>query len=263
MAEPICSIVAEGIIGWLRFEAVKEVGLLWGVNNELAGLQETFMTIKAVLLDAEEKQVHNHQVRTWLGRLEAIISDVDDLKDEFSYEAHRQQAMADSEVMKKVCTFFSTSNQVVFRHKRGHKIKAIKERLIAISDDKPFHLEEKVVTIGREPTHSYVPENEVIGRDRDGMAIMEILLDSNVDENVSVISIVGSGGLGKTTPTQLVYNDDKIKRHFDLRMWVYVSNDFNVKSLVEKIIKSATNRGLENLEMDQLQKLLQKEINGK
>ncbi|XP_015881847.3 putative disease resistance protein RGA1 [Ziziphus jujuba] len=263
MAEPILSIIAEGIIGWLSSKAVEEVGLLWGVNNELAGLQETIMTIKAVLLDAEEKQAHNHQVRTWLGRLEAVVSDVDDLKDEFSYEAHWQKAMADGEVMKKVCTFFSASNQVVFRHKLGHKIKAIKERLIAIRDDKPFHLEEKVVNIEREPTHSYIPENEVIGRDKDRMEILKILLDSNVDENVSVISIVGSGGLGKTTLTQLVYNDDKVKRHFDLRMWVYVSNDFNVKSLVEKIIKAATNRGLENLEIDQLQKLLQKEISGK
>lgn len=164
-----------------------------------------------------------------------------------------------------MCTFFSPSNQLASRHKFGRKIKAIKERLDKIRNDRGFHLEERQVVTrsGREDIHSYVPEEEVIGRDGDRRAIIRRLLDDRIEENVSVVSIIGIGGLGKTTLAQLVFNDENVQKHFHLRMWVYVSPDFSVRSVVEKIIKSATDKGLENLEMDQLQKLLRREIDGK
>nr|XP_048329739.1 disease resistance protein RGA2-like [Ziziphus jujuba var. spinosa] len=269
MADIVLSGIAEEIIGRIASAAVQEIGLLWSVKDELSELEETMSTTKAVLLDAEEMQTHNHQVRTWLKRLEDAVCEADDLMDEFNTEAAlQQQGMLGNEMTKQVCTFFSASNQVAFRHKLGHKIIAIKEKLTAIRDDRNFHLEERheetrVVTRGTGPTHSYVPEEEVIGRYRDRMAIMEYLMDAEIEENVGVIPIVGTGGLGKTTLAQVVFNDEKVEKHFDLRMWVYVCKSFNIKLLVEKIIKSATNKGLENLEMDQLQKVLQKEISGK
>ncbi|CBI24898.3 unnamed protein product, partial [Vitis vinifera] len=46
-------------------------------------------------------------------------------------------------------------------------------------------------------------------------------------------------------------------------MWVCVSDDFDVKVLVRNIIKSATNRDVENLELDQLQQLLKQNLDGK
>nr|XP_048332998.1 putative disease resistance protein RGA1 [Ziziphus jujuba var. spinosa] len=268
MAEIVLSSIAKDIVRRLASAAVQEVGLLWGVKEELTGLEDTISTIEAVLLDAEEKQSHNHQIKNWLKRLEDVVYDADDLMDEFNTEALLQQGMLGSEMTKKVRTFFSTSNQLAFRHKLGHKIKAIKERLAVIRDDRQFHLEDRheesrVVARRREDSHSYVPEEEVIGRDEDKMAIMKFLMDEKIEENVAVISIVGTGGLGKTTLAQLVYNDETVQKNFDLRMWVCVSNDFTVRLLVEKILKFATDKDLKNMEMDQLQKDLRKEINVK
>ncbi|XP_060671141.1 putative disease resistance protein RGA3 isoform X2 [Ziziphus jujuba] len=93
MAESILFGVAERIIGTLATSAVQETGLLWGVNEELSGLEDTISLIKAVLVDAEEKKAHNHHVKAWLTRLEDVVYEADDLLDEFSAEDLRQQIL--------------------------------------------------------------------------------------------------------------------------------------------------------------------------
>ena len=74
-------------------------------------------------------------------------------------------------------------------------------------------------------------------------------MQHDVDGNVSVIPIVGIGGLGKTTIAKLVYNDEQVVRHFQLKMWVCVSEDFDVKRLITEILKSAVGID-ENLSID-------------
>nr|XP_023887633.1 putative disease resistance protein RGA4 [Quercus suber] len=71
-------------------------------------------------------------------------------------------------------------------------------------------------------------------------------------------------GLGKTTLVQYIYNDEKVKAYFELQMWVCVSDhDFDVKTIVEKILASATDEKPQNLEMDQLKKKLRKKLSQK
>nr|XP_048329835.1 disease resistance protein RGA2-like isoform X1 [Ziziphus jujuba var. spinosa]XP_048329836.1 disease resistance protein RGA2-like isoform X1 [Ziziphus jujuba var. spinosa]XP_048329838.1 disease resistance protein RGA2-like isoform X1 [Ziziphus jujuba var. spinosa]XP_048329839.1 disease resistance protein RGA2-like isoform X1 [Ziziphus jujuba var. spinosa]XP_048329840.1 disease resistance protein RGA2-like isoform X1 [Ziziphus jujuba var. spinosa]XP_048329841.1 disease resistance protein RGA len=269
MADSILFGIAQKIIENIASVAVQEIGSIWGVTKELSGLEETISTIKDVLLDAEEKKNHNHQVSSWLKKLEGVVYEADDLMDDFSTEASRLQLMSGSNMSKKVRTFFSSSNQLVFHRTMAHKIKDINNRLAAISKNhKNFHLEvhheeSRVVLRDREQTHSYIPEKEVIGRESDRKAILDLLLDPNVEEDVSVLPIVGLGGLGKTTLAQFVFNHEKVQTNFDLKMWVCVSENFEVKSLVKRILNSATKKSTETKLMDQLQRELRDTINGK
>jgi Leucine-rich repeat (LRR) protein len=148
----------------------------------------------------------------------------------------------------------------------GHRIKAVRANLNEIAEDKKsfgFKERTQVEHRRREDTHSFVPETEVIGREDEKKDVKALLFDSNVKENVSIIPIVGIGGQGKTTLAQYVYNDEEVQRHFDMRMWTCVSDLFDVKSIVQKLIESATKKRPESLEIDPLQSLFREAIGGK
>jgi Leucine-rich repeat (LRR) protein len=268
MAEAILYGVAQKMIENLGSQIFQEIGSLWGVQDELDYIKSSVSRIQAVLQDAAEQQSQSNQVRDWLEKLKDAIYEADDLLSEFSTEASRQRAMSGNKIAKEVRTFFSKSNKVAFLREISNKIKAMRKKLDAIAkENRDFnlkvHLPEKYsVSIERE-THSFVPKEKVIGREDDKEAIINLLLDPNVEVNVEVVSIVGIGGLGKTTLAQYVYNDETVNTHFELKMWVCVSDDFEVKLISEKIIASATNNKPKDLHMDELQKQLRQNIDGK
>ena len=259
MAEAIPFGVARKIIELLGSTTFKEIGSICGVKDDLEKLKNTVSTVQAVFQDADELQDKSHQVKDWLMKLRDAVYDADDLLTDFFTQDLRRRLMGGDEMANKVRTFFSSSNQLVFRLKMVHKLKAIRERLDAIANNRnnfqfaEVPLQVRAVTRERDQTHSFITEEEVIGREEDKKNLIDLLLNYDVEENVSFISIVGIGGIGKTTLAQYVYNDEKVKTYFELHMWVYVSDVFDVKIIAEKIIGCATGIKPENLEMDQLQ----------
>ncbi|KAG4123570.1 hypothetical protein ERO13_D11G334001v2 [Gossypium hirsutum] len=255
MAEAIAFDLAVELITKLSSFTLSQIGLWWNVKDDLDDLKSTVSTIKAVLLDAEERSVTSHHVKDWLEKLKDVLYDADDLLDDFSTEAFRKDLLGGNKLTKEVRLFFSSSNQFAYSLKMGRQIKAIKARLTLIgSEAKMFNL--------RHQTHSF--KDNIIGRDDDKAALLKLMLEFESEENVYIIPIVGLGGLGKTALAQFVYNDEMVKNHFELMMFVCVSDVFDVKIIVENIIKSATGEAPnQKLEMDQLQSQLRGKIGGK
>ncbi|TKW11551.1 hypothetical protein SEVIR_6G239400v4 [Setaria viridis] len=49
------------------------------------------------------------------------------------------------------------------------------------------------------------------------------------------------GGLGKTTLVKMVYSDCRVQKHFDVKMWYCVSENFEATAVVRSVIQLATN----------------------
>jgi hypothetical protein len=248
--------------------ALQEAKLALGVKTEIENLTNTVSTIQAVILDAEKQSSHNNQIKDWLTKLEDVLHDADDSLDDFSTEVLRHKVMTGNKMTKEVRTFFSSSNQLAFSLKMGHEIKAIRERLNAFADDKmKFHLNEnsiepQVMNNDRE-TYSFVLEEEVVGRENDKKVIIVHLLDDNIVENISIIPIVGIGGLGKTTLAQLVYNDENVNKIFkEVKFWICISDIFDVKRIVKEILEQLTKEKPEG-SLEILQNQLRERLNGK
>ncbi|KAI8553449.1 hypothetical protein RHMOL_Rhmol05G0017000 [Rhododendron molle] len=120
----------------------KEVGLLWGVDEEMTKLSSALSAIEAVLEDAERNHPEERAVQDWLRKLKDAAYEVDDILDECSTEILRWESKGQSSgFLEKVGTsLLYPFENIKFRLRIGHMMKEISVKLAAIADERnKFH----------------------------------------------------------------------------------------------------------------------------
>ena len=69
-----------------------------------------------------------------------------------------------------------------------------------------------------------------------------------------MICIVGMGSIGKTTLAQLLYNNDQVKEHFDLKAWIYVATQFLLLEVTKSFLTAIGCRHTKDDSLDLLQR---------
>ena len=280
VAEALLSASIEVLFSKLGSSDVLKFARQDHVQAELKKWETKLLGIREVLNDAEDKQITEQSVKAWLGELRDLAYDMEDVLDEYGYEALRKKVMSEadnrgttrtSKVRKFIpscCTTFTPIRNV----KMGSKIKDITNRLEEISAQKAGLGLDKVEMIAgsslerRPVTTSEVYLPRIKGRDADKKTIIEMLLkDEPAGTNVSVVSIVAMGGMGKTTLARLVFDDtaEPIASHFALKAWVCVSNEFDQVRVSKELLNSVSSQRSSLEDFHEIQRELKKALAGK
>ena len=244
------------------------------VHVDLNNWNKTLLKITAVLEDAEEKRETSRSVSIWLEELEGLAYDADDILDEYATEVLRRKLKAKpsaSRVRKFIpacCMGFNPSS-IKFVANMRPKIADINTRLqIIVTEKNGLPLIES--TGGRTGTErsrvptTHVNEDGNYGREEEKKTIINLLKSSEFsDAKLSVIPIVGMGGLGKTTLAQLVYNDNDVNSYFNLKAWVCVSENFDIVRLTKAILQSITSEHCDANDLGLIQVKLMEKLDGK
>ncbi|RVX04554.1 putative disease resistance RPP13-like protein 1 [Vitis vinifera] len=219
----------------------------------LKKLERKLLVVHAVLNDAEVKQFTNPYVKKWLVLLKEAVYDAEDILDEMP------QRLCDTRWKlrspKPAQGIESRVEEIIDRLEdmaRDRDVLGLKE-----GDGEKLSQ--------RWPSTSLVDESLVYGRDQIKEEMVQLLLSDNArsTDAMGVISIVGMGGTGKTTLAQLLYNNQRVKEHFEIKAWVCVSEEFDPIRVTKTILEAVNSSTSSTTDLNLLQVQLKERINMK
>ncbi|GJT53724.1 NB-ARC domains-containing protein [Tanacetum coccineum] len=270
MAELILTALLPVIFEKLTSVAVNKITRSKEIHSELKKWERSLSHIRSFLEDASQKEVTQAAVRQWLNGLQHLAYDIDDILDALATDAMCHEFTKESEgISSKVrklipacCTNFSLSTRM------DGKLNSITTRLQELIDEKN-NLGLIVKDGGQKNKNrnyqtSLVDAPSIVGREGDKKELLQKLLgDEPSSQNFSIVPIVGMGGIGKTTLARLLYDDQQVKDHFELKAWVCVSDDFDCFNISKVIFQSTGGENKNFADLNLLQADLKIQLTGK
>nr|ADK47522.1 NBS2-RDG2A [Hordeum vulgare subsp. vulgare] len=247
MAESLLLPLVRGVARKAAEALVETVTRMCGLDDDRQTLERHLLAVECKLANAEEMSETNRYVKRWMKELKSVAYQADDVLDDFQYEALRRQSKIGKSTTRKALSYITRHSPLLFRFEMSRKLKNVLKKINKLVEEmNKFGLENSVHREKQQhpcrQTHSKLDDcTKIFGRDDDKTVVVKQLLDQQDQKKVQVLPIFGMGGLGKTTLAKMVYNDQEVQQHFQLKMWHCVSDNFDAIPILKSIIELATN----------------------
>ncbi|KAL6893589.1 hypothetical protein ACP4OV_007687 [Aristida adscensionis] len=228
-----------------------------GINHELDRLRVALLRTQSILHGIELAPALSYSSLPWMRELRDVMYDAEDLLDKLEYNRLHHE-IEESSANDSNSSPISTFMQSRFR-KQGsqassqepcqdgstkvkNKLVNLLQRLeqIASGVSESLSLPRNTRSNNRSAMTSSIAHGKIIGRDSEVQRLVTTLLSSHDDNQISVISIIGVGGIGKTALAQHVYGNTRITDNFDVRMWICVTELFDELRITKEMLESAS-----------------------
>ncbi|WOH13478.1 hypothetical protein DCAR_0832988 [Daucus carota subsp. sativus] len=234
MADAVLSFAIENLGDFL----VRQVNIRIGVRDDIRWLKDELGFLQASVERAESRQ-EEKLIGLWLNTVREVANEAVDILKRFQdgqaslEQGHMDRFLNCICICKKEAQLYDIGNNIESLKTR---IGVIKERRLEYGIDNILagpDMKQKERTLIR--TSAIDKHVDVVGFKEDIDKLMEEL--NSQDPALKIISIHGMGGLGKTSLATKLYNSHELK-NFGTRAKVCVSNDYNIKDVLKRIIMS-------------------------
>ncbi|CAL9116031.1 unnamed protein product, partial [Musa acuminata var. zebrina] len=214
------------------------------------------------------------RLKELLMKLKDTVYDADDLLDEIQFRVLKQQIEQQGaqgikrNIYERVGRLFGREDDVDRVRENQSKLDEYTTEIKHFIDKLDNDEKQMITSVVPRTTTSFPIETQVFGRDEQLNQLLGLLMQSadgsgSSDNSISTLTIVGIGGVGKTTLAQEACNHERVKDYFHPKVWVCVSDNFNVERLTKEIIESITEKKCDVSNLDKLQKVLKKKLTSK
>ncbi|CAA2953408.1 disease resistance RPM1-like [Olea europaea subsp. europaea] len=237
MAESAVTFVLEKLTVLLE----EKVNLVKNVRQEVEYIRDELERMIAFIGVADAAEDDDPELKVWVKQVRDVAYDTEDIIDDFML----QFRLESEGFLRKL--IFSIRN-LRTRYKIAFGIQNIKSRIKDIAEghsrysykfDAPGEVlsSQCVTTRGIDPQGDalLLEEAELVGIENPRRQIIRWLVEG--ESRLKVVSVVGMGGLGKTTLVKKVYDDFVVKKHFQNHAWIRVSQSFEVDELLKDTIQ--------------------------
>ncbi|KAJ6848081.1 putative disease resistance protein isoform X3 [Iris pallida] len=228
---------------------IQEGLLLYGVRNDIEWLRTELRWMECFLVDAERKENKgDERVKNWVMDVRDVVFQAEDVMDTIIEQIEKRRKLLlgrrSTRIIRLLKRYALYPFELKALHNIGTKIARIRTKVRGIKESRDTY---GIVDLGHETRaessraqppplrqlHPHLDDDTVVvGFADNKKVIVDHLLDTSVARRC-VISIVGMGGLGKTTLALKVYNE--IKSNFDTCAWITVSQEYNATELLKCI----------------------------
>ncbi|OEL14669.1 Disease resistance protein RPM1 [Dichanthelium oligosanthes] len=218
-----------------------EYTLLTRVKADIMFLKDELESMHAFLKKMSEVEDPDEQSKRWMKEVRELSYDIEDSVDNFMFSLGFESNSKPRGFKRFVGRCLSLFADAKTRHRIAKKIQCLKGHVIEASNRRGrYKVDDAVPRLSRISIDPRLPAfytetTRLVGIDGPRDKLIKLLTEEHgTMAQLNVISIVGFGGLGKTTLANEVYR--KLEGQFDYRAFVSVSQKPDMKKILRNIL---------------------------